>query len=235
MSIDTPLLLDIALCIILLVAFIIGAKRGLLKSLLGVAIFGVSFVGASWCANELAAPVTAWIQPKVEQRILEQLSQRQFGGEMSKAMGALDLNSLDLQSIDLSSLHLGGLMDKLKNVLLEIQASGGTMVSGALKQMLTQVVHAALFLVIFLVLLLVLWLVTRPLKLATYADAFRTADAVAGGVLGLAGGVIVIFVVAWVARKLGFITADMVAQTRVTRYFIGGDFLNAVMDFGNKF
>lgn len=227
---STPLLLDIALCVILLAGVIIGAKKGLLCSMLGVIIFVAAFVGASWCSNQLTEPVTNWVQPKVEQRIVEKMGFQP--APEATSMGGLDLSALGLGDLPLDKLDLNGLGGRLKDLLTGAKATGETMLSGAIRQIVTQVVHAALFLVAFLALLLVLWLITRPLKLATYVSAFKMVDTVGGGFLGLIGGIIAAFVAAWVARKLGLISADAVAQTHIVRRFLSGEILSGLMNLG---
>lgn len=231
---SAPLLLDGALCLILLVGFIIGAKKGLLCSLLGVVIFVAAFAGASWGSNVLTDPVTEWAQPKVEQRIMEKMASAMGATVEQSDLSGLNLNGLNLNGIDAGTLQSLGLGDQIKELLNNARASGQTMLFGALHSIIRQMVHAALFLVIFLVLLLVLWLVTRPLRLATYVSVFKTVDTIGGGILGLAGGVILAFVVAWAARKLGLISSDTVAQTYIVRRFLSGEYLEALMAIGQK-
>ena len=68
------LILDIAIVAILLLCLIIGGNRGFIRSLLGVVILAAALLGSSILANALADPVTEWVTPRVEQYVLDRLT-----------------------------------------------------------------------------------------------------------------------------------------------------------------
>ena len=68
------LILDIAVVAILLLCLIIGGSRGFIRSLLGVVILAAALLGSSILANALADPVTEWVTPRVEQYVLDRLT-----------------------------------------------------------------------------------------------------------------------------------------------------------------
>ena len=179
-----PFALDIALGVVLLISYIIGAKRGLIKSLMGIAILGVALVGASWCSGHLTEPVTEWIQPKVTQYVVKKSTTKETAAVPQAAQSSVDLKSMDLSGIDLDNIDLnevdlegvdlgsidldgldlndlykkfGGLFDgengpSLSETLQNVQSSGQDLVTGMVTQLLTRIVHVALFVVAFLVL-----------------------------------------------------------------------------------
>jgi len=63
--------MDIVIAAVLVLSVVIGIKRGLLKSLAGVIIMILSFMGASWAANMLSGPVAKWLQPMLQETILQ--------------------------------------------------------------------------------------------------------------------------------------------------------------------
>ena len=56
---------DILVLAALIVAAVVGARRGLLKSLAGLLIVVVSLLGAAWAADHLSGPVMRWVGPRV--------------------------------------------------------------------------------------------------------------------------------------------------------------------------
>ena len=63
------LIADLLIAAALLAAVVIGARRGLLRSLTGLVVVVLAFVLASWAADRLADPVAQKLSPLVERRI----------------------------------------------------------------------------------------------------------------------------------------------------------------------
>ena len=71
---DNALIIDGVLGAVLLIGALIGAKRGLFKSLMGLAAVALALVGAVFLAGKLTGPVTDFIAPKIENELVEQFS-----------------------------------------------------------------------------------------------------------------------------------------------------------------
>ena len=65
---------DMVIAAVLVLAVVIGAWKGLVKSLAGVVIVVAAFIGASFVANALAEPVADWLGPVIEEKILDKLT-----------------------------------------------------------------------------------------------------------------------------------------------------------------
>lgn len=210
--VEYPFSVDIILCLVLIVCWIIGAHRGFLKSLMSVAILGVSLGGAAWSASHLTEPVVAWLQPKVMERIIDKL-----------APGMGSLSGITMRNVPRSAIG-----SKLQDMLDTAQVTAHTAVTDAVTAVLTQVVHVCVFVVAFVVLLALLWLITRPLEAASKLPAVHGIDAFGGGLLGLLMGVVLVFILTWVCRRFGWLTADVVARTYITRYFTGSGLMELI-------
>ena len=71
------LIADLLIAAALLAAVVIGARRGLLRSLTGLVVVVLAFVLASWAADRLADPVAQKLSPLVERRIEQKLTQQE--------------------------------------------------------------------------------------------------------------------------------------------------------------
>ena len=68
------LIFDIAIAAILLLCLIVGGVRGFISSLLSVAVFAAALLGSAILANALADSVSDWLTPRVEQYVLDRLT-----------------------------------------------------------------------------------------------------------------------------------------------------------------
>ena len=93
MLLENPAIVaDVVIAAVLVLAVIIGARKGLVKSLAGVVIVAAAFIGASFVANAFAEPVAEFLGPMIEENILEKLAlERAFAHRQ-----ALDLEGLVL-------------------------------------------------------------------------------------------------------------------------------------------
>jgi len=89
-----PVIMDVAVVAIIALGVILGARKGLVKSLAGLVIVAVALLGAGVIASALADPVTERIVPQIEERIndeLESLVKEQLAdsvGELLEASAA---------------------------------------------------------------------------------------------------------------------------------------------------
>ena len=69
----TPVIMDAIVVIILMVAVIYGAKRGLLQSLAGLVIVALALAGAGIAAGTFTEPVAEFVTPIVEAKAAEKI------------------------------------------------------------------------------------------------------------------------------------------------------------------
>ena len=206
------LIFDIAIAAILLLSLIIGGSRGFVRSLLSVVILVAALLGSSIVANVLADPVTEWVTPRVEQSILDRLTDG-HSEEAVSAAAASDNAALS-QLVDFDAIT--GIAKKAMDSAVE---AGKNMLEGAVAGMIRSLVYAILFLLSFLLLTLLLKLITSPLHLAARAPVLSTLDRLAGAALGLCIGVLVMFAAASVVQWTGLVDQATLRQTYLLQYF----------------
>ena len=206
------LIFDIAIAAILLLSLIIGGSRGFVRSQLSVVILVAALLGSSIVANVLADPVTEWVTPRVEQSILDRLTDG-HSEEAVSAAAASDNAALS-QLVDFDAIT--GIAKKAMDSAVE---AGKNMLEGAVAGMIRSLVYAILFLLSFLLLTLLLKLITSPLHLAARAPVLSTLNRLAGAALGLCIGVLVMFAAASVVQWTGLVDQATLRQTYLLQYF----------------
>ena len=197
---------DIVIAGVLVLAAAIGAWTGLVKSLAGVVIVVVAFIGASFVANAFSEPVAQWLGPVIEEKILDKLATE---------------NTTDAESM-LAAFHFRGenLQQMVDEVLEKVKETGMDLLSAVSDSVAHSVAYAAVYLAAFLVLLLVVWLLMKPVYLLVKLPVLRTANALGGGALGLVWGALLVFLAVWLMQRFDlFLTADMVENSMLLRVF----------------
>ena len=201
----TSLIIDIVIAALLVLSLIIGGKRGFIRSLLSVVILVVSLLGSSIVANMLADPVTEWVTPRVQQSILDRLTDGH--SEEAVIAAAASDNAALAKLVD---------FDAITGIAME---AGKNLLEGAVTGMGRSLVYAVLFLLSFLLLTLLLRLVTSPLHLAERAPVLGALNRLAGAALGLCIGILVMFAAASVVQWTGLVDAATMKDTYLLKYF----------------
>ena len=102
---DNALIIDLVLAAVLAVFALLGARKGLIRSLMALVSVVVALIGATLLTAMFVEPVTDLVYPKVEERVLEQFER--------------DIPSDALAAED-GDLSAGGLLpDELSDLLAE--------------------------------------------------------------------------------------------------------------------
>ena len=203
---------DIAIAAILLLCLIVGGVRGFIRSLLSVVILAVALLGSAVLANVLADPVSGWVTPRVEQYMLDRLTDGRSDEAISAAAEADNAALAKLVDFD----AITGIAKKAMDNAIE---TGKNMLEGAVTGMVRSLVYGVLFLVSFLVLTLLLRLVTSPLRLAERTPVLGTLNRLAGAALGLCLGLLAMFAAASVVQWTGLVDAATLRDTHLLKYF----------------
>lgn len=203
---------DIAIAAILLLCLIVGGVRGFIRSLLSVVILAVALLGSAVLANVLADPVSGWVTPRVEQYMLDRLTDGRSDEAISAA--AASDNAALAKLVDFDAIT--GIAKKAMDNAIE---TGKNMLEGAVTGMVRSLVYGVLFLVSFLVLTLLLRLVTSPLRLAERTPVLGAVNRLAGAALGLCLGVLAMFAAASVLQWTGLVDAATLRDTYLLKYF----------------
>lgn len=188
-------IIDIIIVVVLALGLIVGLIRGLIHTLLGVVIFVVALVASAWIANAAAQPIADWVQPYVENFVLESLVDAGAVAEEEVALvtGAADASLLE---------NFG---DIAAEVVDKAIAAGMTALDEALGGIIQSIAYVVVFLLSVLVITWLLRLITSPLRLVERIPVLGLVNRLGGAALGLVLGVMVCFLIAAVVKLTGFI------------------------------
>lgn len=200
-------LVDVIVAAVLVLAVWLGARRGLVKSLAGLAIVLLALWGASLAADHLTDPAAAWLEPRLTQGIEEKLS----GSDTADSGQMLQAFSFRGESLE----------KMLELVQQRVQETGQSILRAVAGSVAHAIAGTLVYLLAFVLLLIVLWLLMKPLNLlATKLPLVRTVNAVGGGALGLLCGGLLLFVAVWVMQRFDWLlTPELVDGSLLLRFF----------------
>lgn len=188
------LIYDLIVVAILALFAWLGWRKGLLLSLCGLAVVAAAFVGAGFLADTLDDPVAGAVEPKLEEIIAENLSDR--------------FTSADPSADPIAELReMGGLYEWVADTLADTRESMDSVVldtvqgvaQKAAQAIAVQVAHSVIFAVAFVLLFLLLTLLLHALDLVAKLPGLHFCNGLGGGVIGLVKGGIIVFVAVGVA------------------------------------
>lgn len=221
---NNGLIIDAAFALILLLGTILGAKRGLFRSMMGLAAIVLALVGAVLIADLAAQPVTEALMPRVEESVGEWFRDEKVQEESADASVEETVSSEDAAD---EPLAVTGLLKKLLRFDLDgavrdsLRKSAQDAALAAVRSLLGSVVRTILFLVSFLLLTLILKLFTRGLDKVFSLPVLHTLNSLGGGALGLIESALLLFLVCDVAPKLGIaVFEEYEAGTYLLAFFM---------------
>lgn len=231
----TPVIIDLIAAAVLLGFVLWGARRGLIRSLTGLLTVIVALVGAGLIAGALAAPAARLTAPLIEEHIRQQVDDAlavQSSQKVEMPEADVEEDGEDFEIADLLAL-LGLDEDVRESLLGQIQekaADTGEAIAAAVVESLVQsLLYAVLFLLSFLGLTVLLRLAIQALDLVAKLPGLHLANALGGAVIGLAEGVLLVFLAIWIARRLGVsFDTETVVQTHILHFFTTNTPLSAL-------
>lgn len=203
---DTNLFFDLGVAAVLLLFTVLGAKRGLFKTLTGFLVIVLAIVGAAMLADRFCESVSALLFPYAEPHLAAL-----FGDGMVSVSTAL---TDALASYGLST-------DSLTEILNGLNSSAESLAQEALRSVLQTIVQGALLLVFFLALLLVLKLLVRVLDLVFKLPVLHTLNVLGGAAFGLAEAAALLFLAVYAANLLGStVFIDHAEGTYLLSFFV---------------
>ena len=166
---DNALIIDGVIGAVLIAGVVIGAKRGLFKSLMGLISVAAALVGAALIANALTPYVTELIFPVVRERVMERISADWPADSPAPPVGVGEL----LERFGVPPTGI----DPYRSAVSAAEQAAQVLVSG--------IVHVALLLLSAVLLLVVLKLLTRALDRVFDLPLLHTANGIGGAALGL--------------------------------------------------
>ena len=225
---DNALIIDLVLAAVLIAFAVIGAYKGLIRSLMALVSVVLALAGAALLTATFVEPVTELVYPRVQERVIARFAQDVPADVLAPENG--DLNAGGLLPADLAD-ALGGALDTLERFGVSGKTLDGVAegvaqgVASAAEQaaylLVKTVVQAALFLVFFLLVMLLLKLLTRALDGLCSLPVLRQINALGGAALSLAEGALLIFLLVYLAPRFGVTWfGDHETGTRLLAWFL---------------
>lgn len=224
----TPVIID-AIAVAVLAGFaILGAWKGLLRTLAGLLVLALSLAGAGIIASALSAPAAKLIVPVIEKRLesrLDEALQQRYPGEQPEdQLSVTDM--LGLLGID--ETQWDALVFRAQDAVRDTGVHLMTAVIGSVAQ---SMLYGVLYMLSFVLLSIALHLLVRMLDAVLKLPGLHGLNAVGGGLVGLAEGAVLLFLAVWVLRLAG-VSFDGQEDCRIFRFFITYTPLDALKFLG---
>nr|WP_325204908.1 CvpA family protein [uncultured Oscillibacter sp.] len=224
----TPVIID-AIAVAVLAGFaILGAWKGLLRTLAGLLVLALSLAGAGIIASALSAPAAKLIVPVIEKRLesrLDEALQQRYPGEQPEdQLSVTDM--LGLLGID--ETQWDALVFRAQDAVRDTGVHLMTAVIGSVAQ---SMLYGVLYMLSFVLLSIALHLLVRMLDAVLKLPGLHGLNAVGGGLVGLAEGALLLFLAVWVLRLAG-VSFDGQEDCRIFRFFITYTPLDALKFLG---
>ena len=196
---ETAVIIDVIVAAVLLAFLIVGMRRGLFRSVAGLAVVLAALVGANLAAGTLTPMAAGMIQPAIEKRVEEKLetaleeklpSEQAEESSLGELLALLGMDDDPAQGI-------------LESARAKIADSGASVITAVAMSVAESTLHVALFLLVFLVLLIGLKLLVRLVDLTLKLPVLSTANALGGAAVGFIEGALALFLAVWVLRRFG--------------------------------
>lgn len=208
----TPAIIDAVAVSVLALFAVLGAWRGLLRTLAGVLVVILSLAGAGIIASALSVPAAKLIAPVIEKRIearLDEAVREQGRGEEPLALTEL----LDLLGVDQTRRE--ALTGRAQETVRE---TGASLAAAVVESLARSALYGVLYMISFLLLSVGLHLLVRMLDAVLRLPGLRALNAWGGGLLGLAEGALLLFLAVWALRLVG-VSFDGEDGGRIFRVF----------------
>lgn len=239
------LIYDLVILVVLILFALWGRHRGLILSIFSFVALLVAIAGGFIASNLLTPPVTAWVQPTVENAVVSAVQSAlpedavDVIGNISPDDIPVDMDFTDGFSFDALQDYLKEndleLPDQVQNFLKQMDeeafsvltghTSAEEMVSSAAEKITETIVHIVLFLLAF-VLILILWhVLARALDLVSRLPGLNAMNKLGGFLFGALRGALFLFVCAWLLQKAQtfgtvLIPGEAIAQSYLLRFFM---------------
>ena len=211
----TPVIID-AVAVAVLAGFaILGAWRGLLRTLAGLLVLALSLAGAGIIASALSAPAAKLIAPVIEKRIEARLDEaiQERRPQETTGEGLPLAELLDLLGVDQS--RRDALADRAEK---SVRNTGASLAAALVESLARSVLYGILYMLSFVLLTLALHLLVRMLDAVLKLPGLHGLNAVGGGMAGLAEGALLLFLAVWVLRLVG-VSFDGEEGSQIFRFF----------------
>jgi uncharacterized membrane protein required for colicin V production len=194
---------DLICIAVVLIFLILGANRGMFRTLSGLLTWLISLFGAKVLAQQGAVVVSLWLGPKLEPYVSDKLTQAL--AESGGVTANMDLGIL-------------GLIPGVKELLEGVTARVLDSLVPAIAQQLAQALAWLVFFILgFLLLKVVCRLAVKLLNLLDAVPGLHFVNHFVGAILGAVKGCLLVALVAWVLMAFHLLPDSLVQDTTILR------------------
>ena len=219
----TYLVFDLAILAILALFTWLGYRRGLILTLCSLLAVFVALIGASFLSAVLAEPAAKAVEPIVQQRIQEALTEAiqntdfiSVDGGVAEAPEDLPLAAV-IDQLKESKLYRG-FADAFQKAVDNGTAELATHAAQALAHFVAvQIARIVIFAVAFFAVLIAWFFFSHALDLVAHLPVLSSANHWGGGAVGLLKGALVLFIAGWLCKDS--FPPEAVEQTILLKFF----------------
>ena len=193
----TPAIIDIIAAALLIGFTLWGARRGLFRALAGLLITVLALLGARFAAEALAPAAAELAAPAIQRHIEARLDEA-----LPDSAGQIPEEILPEELLGLLGIAGGRLEDLASDVRESVRETGADILSAVARSVTESLFYGVIYILAFLLLVVLLNLAAKVLDLALKLPVLHGANALGGAAVGLAEGVLAVFLLTLVARKL---------------------------------
>ena len=215
---------DAAVIAILLLFAFWGSRKGLVLTLCSLAAFFVALIGAAVLSNALAEPVARAVEPVVERRIQDSLTEAIRSTEFISVDGGVAERPEEVALAGVIS-HLKeshlfqGFADSFQKAVENGMAEVTANAAKALAHFVAvQIARTVIFVLTFFGILIAWFFLSHALDLVARLPVLSTLNRWGGGAAGLAKGALALFIAAWVLRD-SYSPREAVENTVLLHFF----------------
>lgn len=220
----TYLVYDLAVIAILALFALWGSRKGLVLTLCSLVAVFVALIGAAFLSNALAEPVAKAVEPVVERRIQESLTEAIRMTEFISINGGVAERPEEVALAGvvghLKESHLfQGFADAFQRAVDNGVAEVAANAAKALAHFVAvQIARMLIFVLAFIAVLIAWFFFSHALDLVARLPVLNTVNRWGGAAAGLVKGALVLFVAAWLLQD-GYIPREAVENTFLLKFF----------------
>lgn len=198
-----PAIIDLIAAAVLLGFVLLGARRGLFRTLAGVVMIVLAMTGARMAADAIAPAAAEYLTPVVERRIQRQLDEAlpqvpAAAGEMPEddAVGPEELLGL----LGIGDERLPDLAEEIRE---EVRDTGASLLTAAARSVAEPLLYGVFYVLAFAAAMVLLRLAAKVLDQVLKLPVLHGANALGGAAAGFLEGALVLLVLTLVLRNFG--------------------------------
>lgn len=222
-------IMDLAILGVLALCVVMGARKGLFRSLMGLLAVVAALAAAAWAADlaadfvidRMLRPATeAAVEERVDQMLAEETAVSSPLEEMEEVVAAIPNDFIRRQASALLG-TLGLSAEAAERSTREALLEGaGQVVDTVLDTVVRGILRSGLCFALFLLISLILRLAVRALDVTFHLPVLKQANWLGGLVFGAAKGLVLVCLGVWLLGSLGlWVTAEAVESSHLLKFF----------------